>query len=122
MTINEKFTNTDYISKKDMRRINILRHLGGTFWGSDPKTILYKGIDRSHFDYSRQYILINASSTHLTKLNVVQNIGLYFVYTLRLCGICRAISSTYSYKFSRNWDMYTLFVFEAAVVGGEILS
>jgi hypothetical protein len=66
----------NYICKKAMGGINIIRHLAGTFWGSDPKTVsmLYKSIVRTHFDYS-SLAYLNTNSTLLRKLDVIQNIG-----------------------------------------------
>lgn len=75
-----------HISKKALRGINIMRHLAGTYWGSDPKvmSMLYKSIVRSHFDYS-SLAYMNAKSTLLKKLDVIQNIGLRLI-----CGAMRS--------------------------------
>lgn len=75
-----------YICKNALKGINIIRHLAGTFWGSDPKIVsmLYKSIVRSHFDYS-SIAYMNASPTLLRKLDVIQNMGLRLI-----CGAMRS--------------------------------
>lgn len=74
-----------HICSKALKGINLLRHLAGSFWGSDPKvmSMLYKSIVRSHFDYS-SLAYMNASSTLLRKLDVIQNMGLRLI-----CGAMR---------------------------------
>lgn len=75
-----------HISSKALNSINLLRHLAGSFWGSDPKvmSMLYKSIVRSHFDYS-SVAYMNANSTLLRKLDVIQNMGLRLI-----CGAMRS--------------------------------
>jgi ribonuclease HI len=74
---------TKYIADKCNKRINILRCLTGTTWGSgkDSLLILYRGLIRSVLEYAC-FIYSNVCPTYFKKLEIIQNKALRIV-----CGV-----------------------------------
>ena len=71
----------DYILERCLKRINILKCLAGTKWGTDKETMLivYKAIIRSVIDYGSE-VYDSAAKTNLEKLDRIQS------KCLRLCS------------------------------------
>ena len=68
-----------------MRALNIIKFLGGTWWGSDPSTliILYKSFVRSLIDYGC-YIYFPSSVNLIKKLKRIQYIAIRSALGLRI--------------------------------------
>ena len=70
----------DYLKKKCIKALDLLKVVSHTVWGSDTKTLikLYKSLVLSKLDYGA-IVYMSASNVYLKKLDVVHNQG------LRLC-------------------------------------
>ena len=80
----------DDITEKVAKRLNLLKRLASTNWGTNKKTLrqLYTGYVRAVFDYSAP-LQATASRTNQLKLDRLQNQGLRFV-----CGALRTTPSS----------------------------
>ena len=79
----------DDITEKVSKRLNLLKRLASSNWGTDKRTLrqLYTGYVRAVFDYSAP-LQATASQTNQLKLDRLQNQGLRFV-----CGALKTTPS-----------------------------
>lgn len=70
-----------YVSKRALQGLNVMKYLTKVFWGSDPKilSMLYKSIVRSHIDYSTVAIIYIKNKKLLYTLDKIQNSALRLI-------------------------------------------
>lgn len=101
ITFDYAFTFEEHVNnvrKKSFASMNILKYLCGTWWGTNPSTllILYKSYIRSLMDYGI-FIYTQKNSKNLEKIEKIQNVA------LRICMGYR--QSTYKYYDRRVQSM-----------------
>lgn len=95
----------EHLEGKVGKNLNIMKALCGTWWGSDPKTMLmvYKGIIQSHLDYGG-FLLIPNNKKTMYKLNKMQYQGLRIITgCMRSTPTTVLLAETGEYPITLRW-------------------